>query len=194
MAKIILATSSPSRKEAFSFLGLDFDAKDSNVDEYFEGRPDSPEELVLHLARLKAEAIAKEYKKEIIIGFDTVGSFKDKILEKPKSRKEAFERLRLLSGNTHLFYTGIHMINLESGKTISKVVITKVKVRNLKDFEIERYLNQDSKFNTYALGFDPLGHYSSTFVREIEGSYNNMTRGIPLEIVVEMLSLVGYKL
>lgn len=193
MAKIILATSSPYRQEAFRFLDLDFVARSSDVDEYFDGRPNSPEELVLHLAKLKADVVAKNYNSGIIIGFDSVGWYNGQVLEKPKSREEAFQRLKSLSGNTFQFYTGIYMKNLKSGKEISKVVITNVKMRNLTDFEINKYLEQDSRFNTYALGFDPLEHYSSTFARKIDGSYNNLTRGIPLETIVEMLPEVGYK-
>lgn len=194
MPQIILATSSPYRQEAFRFLGLDFVAEGSAVDEYFDGRPNSPEELVLHLAKLKAEAVAKHYKDGIVIGFDSVGWFNGQVLEKPKSRREAFERLKSLSGNTHQFYTGIYMITLESGKILSKISLTNAEIRKLTDSEINKYLDQDSKFNTYALGYDPLGHYSSTFVKKIDGSYNNLTRGIPLETIAEMLMDMGYKI
>jgi len=194
MTKIILATSSPYRLEAFRFLDLDFIAQGSNVDEYFNGRPNSPEELVLHLAKLKADAVAKSYNSGVIIGFDSIGWYNGQVLEKPKSRNEAFQRLKSLSGNINQIYTGIYMKNLKSGKEISKVAITNVEMRNLTDSEINKYLEQDSRFNTYALGYDPLGHYSSTFVRKIEGSYNNLTRGMPLETIVEMLPNVGYKL
>lgn len=194
MTKIILATSSSSRQEAFRFLDLDFVAQGSDVDETFDGRPDSPEELVLHLAKLKAKAVAEHYDSGIIIGFDSVGWFNRQVLEKPKSREETFERLKVLSGNNYQFYTGIYMINLESGKDISKVAITDVQLRDLTDSEINKYLDQDPKFNTYASGFDPLENYSSSFVRKIDGSYNNLTRGIPLETIVEMLPDVGYRL
>jgi len=193
MTKIILATASPYRQKAFRSLDLDFIAQTSDVDESFDGRPNSPEKLVLHLAKLKAEAVAKHHDSGIIIGFDSVGWFNKQILEKPKSREKAFERLKSLSGNNHQFYTGIHIINIESGKVIFKAVITDVEIRNLLDSEINKYLDQDSKFNTYALGYDPLDHYSSTFVRKINGSYNNLIRGIPLETIVEMLPGVGYK-
>jgi len=194
MQKIILATSSPYRQEAFRFLDLDFVAEDSAVDEKFEGRPDSPQELVLHLAKLKAEAVARNHSSGIVIGFDSVGWFDGKILEKPESKKEAVQRLKDLSGNSHQFFTGVFMKNLESGKEISKLVETETEIRNLSDAEIEKYLEQDPRFNTYALGYDPLGHFSSTFVRRINGSYNNILRGIPLEAIVEMLPEVGYEI
>jgi septum formation protein len=194
MPQIILATSSPYRQEAFRFLGLDFVAQGSEVDEYFDGRPDSPGDLVQHLAKLKAESVAKKFDAGIVVGFDSVGWFNGQILEKPKSREEALQRLKSLSGNTHQFYTGIYMINLETGKNISNLVATNAEVRKLTDDDINKYLDQDPKYNTYALGYDPLGHYSSTFVRKIDGSYNNLTRGIPLEAIVEMLFDIGYKL
>lgn len=192
--KIILATSSPYRQEAFKFLGLNFVTNASNIDEYFDGRPESPEELVTQLARIKAEAVAKNYSEGIIIGFDSVGLLNNEILEKPKSREEAFNRLKAFSGNNHQFYTGIYMINLKENKRISRVVKTDVFMRTLSEKEINKYLDQDPKFDTYALGYDPLGNYSSTFVKRIEGSYNNLIRGIPLETIVEMLSEVGYDL
>lgn len=194
MTQIILATTSPYRKEAFELLNLEFVTEGSNVDEYFDERPNNPEELVLHLAKLKAEAVAKNHKSGIIVGFDSVGFFNNGILEKPISREEAYERLKSLSGNNHQFYTGIHIINLETQQTLSEVVKTDVFLRNLKEIEINKYLDQDSRVKTFALGYDPLGMYSSTFINKIEGSYNNLLRGIPLETIISMLFKVGYKL
>lgn len=192
--QIILATSSPYRIKAFKFLNLNFIAKASNADEDSEERPNTPKELVLYLAKLKNKAVAKNYKEGIVIGFDSVGWFDEQILEKPKSKDEAFERLKSLSGKTHQFYTGIYSINIKTKEQISKIVETEVSLRNLTDSEINKYLKQDPKFNTYALGYDPLEHYSSTFVKNIKGSYNNLLRGIPLETIVEILSKTGYKI
>jgi len=194
MQKIILATSSPYRQEAFGFLGLDFVAEASEVDEKFIGRPKKPESLVLKLAKLKAEAVARNYKKGIVIGFDSVGWYKNKILEKPESRNEAFKRLRSLSNNSSYFYTGIQIIDILTKKSIAKVIKTKIFFRNLSNTEINKYLNQDSNYTTYAHGYDPLGHYSSSFVKKIEGSYNNFIRGIPLETIIIMLKEIGYKI
>jgi septum formation protein len=190
---IILATSSPYRREAFGFLGVGFECEGSEIDENFPGRPERPEELVRILSRLKAESVAKKHKEGIVIGFDSVGYFNNSVLEKPKSREEAFQRLKALSGNSFHFFTGIHMISLSSGEVLSRVVKTGVFMRKISDQEINRYLDQDPGYNTYALGFDPLGNYSSSFIRGVEGSYNNVLRGIPLEAVVEMLSEAGFE-
>lgn len=192
MPKIILATSSPYRREAFEFLGIDFEAEGSNADESRVER-NNPEELVKELSKLKAETIAKNYSDAVIIGMDSVGYFNGQILEKPKSKEEAFQRLKSLSGNNHQFYTGIYIMNTVLDKTVSRVVKTEVFMRNLSDKEINKYLNEDPYFNTYALGYDPLKHSSSAFVQRVEGSYNNLLRGIPLEVIIEMLEEIGYK-
>jgi len=193
MSKIILATTSPYRKEAFGFLGINFTTEASNVAEQFEGRPENPEELVKHLAKLKAESVAKNHKEGIVIGFDSVGLFNGRILEKPKNKDEAFQRLKSMSGKIHEFFTGIHMINISTKQEISKVVKTTAKMRNYSELEIEKHLNQDKEFNKKALAYDPWGHYSTSFVKTIEGSYNNLLRGIPLEVIMETLFELGYR-
>lgn len=192
MSKIILATTSPYREEAFSFLGISFEIEGSKVDESQVPRT-NPEELVKQLSKLKAEAVAKNHSDAIVIGMDSVGCFEGKILEKPKSREESFERLKNLSGKKHEFYTGIYIINISTQITELKVVKSEIFMRELSDSEIKRYLDQDPTYNTYALGYDPLKNISSSFIIKLVGSYNNVLRGIPLEVLPEMLSRVGYK-
>ena len=190
--KIILATTSPYRKETFGYLGIPFETEGSNTDESQAERND-PEELVKSLSKLKAEAVAKNHSDAIVIGMDSVTYFNDKILEKPKSREEDFQRLKALSGNNHQFYTGVYIVNTATNKAISRVVITDVFMRKLSDEEINKYLDEDPHFNTYALGYDPVRHISSSFVKRIEGSYYNLLGGIPLETIIEMLRGIGYK-
>ncbi len=193
MPKIILATTSPYRRETFGYLGIPFETEGSNVDESQFER-DNPEKLVKDLSKLKAEAVVKNHSDAIIIGMDSAGYFNGKILEKPKSREEDFQRLKSLSGNNHQFYTGIYMVNTTTNKALSKIVITDVFMRELSDKEINKYLDEDQNFNTYALGYDPVKHISSSFVKRIEGSYNNLLGGIPLEAMMEMLYEIGFKL
>jgi septum formation protein len=191
---IILATTSPYRIERFKSLGIPFTAEESNVDEAQVKNPLPVKEFVLHLARLKAESVAKRHDDAIIIGFDSAGLFENQILQKPKTRDEAFLRLQSLSGKIHLFYTGIYLINGKTHKTISRVVETKVYFRNLNESEINRYLDEGPRYKTISIGYDSYSGYSSTFVRKITGSYNNLVMGIPLEEVVEMLQEAGYEL
>ena len=194
MQKIILATKSPYRKEAFTNLELDFVCEGSEVEESFPERPSDPKKLVLELAKRKAEFVAKNHKEGIVIGFDSIGWFNGKVLEKPKNWQESFERIRELSGKTHYFYTGIHIINIEKNLTKSEISETEITLREITDKEIEKYLNQDPNFNTYAIGFDPLGHYSMSFAISINGSYNNYLRGIPLELILKLLKEAEYKI
>ena len=127
---------------------------------------------------------------------DSVGVFENKILEKPRSKEEAFSRLRMLSADIHHFLTGITLIDGTSKKhpTISRVVHTEVRMRRLTDEDISGYLEQDPDYNTFAIGYDPLHHYSATFVRSIEGSYHNLLFGCPLEEIVEMLAEYDYRM
>jgi len=193
MTKIILATTSPYRREALGFLGIDFEAIGSGVDESQVKRT-SPGELVSKLSKLKAQAVAKNHPGAIVIGMDSVGYFDGKILEKPKSKEEAFNRLRKLSGNKYDFYTGIYMVNTSTKKEIAKIVKTEVFFRKLLDSEINKYLGQDPNYNTYAHGYDPLKNISSSFIAKLNGSPNNVLRGIPLEVLSEMLLEAGYNL
>lgn len=197
--KIVLATTSPYRKAAFEMLGIPFETMGSDVDEYFDGRPDDPAGLVAHLAKLKAEAVAKKnIGPNIIIGFDSVGWFDGKVLEKPQTTEEAQKRLQALSGNCYQFFTGLHVILIDSSgeeKIISRVVKTDIQMREISDAEIDWYLKQDNpNFKSYAQGYDPLGTYGATFIKEIHGSYNNPLRGIPLETIMEILNELGYKI
>ena len=85
------------------------------------------------------------------------------------------------------------MVNTATNKAISRVVKTEVFMRSLSDKEINKYLDEDPRFDTYALGYDPVKHVSSSFVLRIEGSYYNLLGGIPLETIIEMLPEIGYK-
>ena len=190
--QIILATLSPYRKEVFESLNIPFKVKASKVDESQLERGD-PGKLVRELAKLKAEAVAKNYKDAIVIGFDSVGFFNGKILEKPKSEKEAFKRLKLLSGKKHYHYTGIHIINTAKGKRISRVDKVSVFMRAFSDKEIKRYLKTDPAFNTFALGYNVQKCISASFIRKIEGNHLNLL-GIPLSVLMQMLNKIGYKL
>jgi len=187
---IVLATTSPYRIAAMKDTGMPFEAKSSKVEEYFEGRPTEPKQLVKVLSKLKAEAVAKDCPNSLVIGMDSIGYFNGKILEKVKSYEEAFERLKSMSGSSYDFYTGLTVIDTKTKKIKQKLAITHVKMRKITDDEIKRYLEQDPKYNTYAHGYDPWGHLSSTFIKSISGDPKNILTGIPLATIFQMINKV----
>jgi len=189
--KIILATRSKYKIKAMRKLGIKFVVKRSSVNESCVSRED-PRLLVLKLAELKAKDVSRKYKEGIIIGMDSVGFFNNRILEKPKSKKEAIGRLKRLSGRTHYAYTGIYIIYKKGDKlkSLSRVVKTKIIMRELSNDEIEKYVKSDENILSYCLGYDPDSALSSSFIKEIEGSYNNILSGTPIEVITEMLNKV----
>ena len=106
MKNIILASTSPRRRELLTLAGVKFEVLALNVDESVpKGTP--PEYAVEMTARKKAMAIAERHGRSIVIGADTVVVCDGKILGKPKSKKEAVEMLKMLSGREHLVMTGV---------------------------------------------------------------------------------------
>ncbi len=188
--KIILATTSPYRKEAFKFLKIPFTSEGSDVDERAV-KKSNPEDLVSELAKMKAEAVAKKHADAIVLGFDSLGYFEGRILEKPKTRDEAFDQLKMMSGNMHELINCTYAINTKTKKTRSHITKTKVYFRELSDNDIDKYLDEGDDYKTLAAAYNALGNYSATFVRRVEGSHN-LFHGLPLEIIPELLKEIGY--
>lgn len=189
--KLILATTSKYKKKVFAYLGLPFRTEASKIDESIFPRKD-PRKLVLALSKAKALAVASRYKEKeaIVIGLDSIGYFRRKILEKPKSKEEAIARLKELSGKRHSTFTGICMINNANGKILQQVVRTDVWFRKLSDEEIKKYVESDKDIFGICLGYDPETKISSSFAIKIKGSYNNLLNGMPTEVIPEMLERI----
>lgn len=187
---IILATTSPYKKKVFTYLNIPFRSIDSKVDESVIPRK-NPKKLVLALSRLKAKAVAN-YSNGIIIGLDSIGYFKGRFLEKQRSKQDSLNRLKMISGKTFYSYTGICIIakSKTEEKIYQRVVKTKVRMRILSDKEIRDYVNSDPNILKYCIGFDPELGLSSSFVKSIKGSYNNLLNGMPIEAIKEMLDKI----
>jgi septum formation protein len=187
MIKIILASGSPRRKQILEQVGLNFTVEVSD----YEEKPIpgiSPFEFVEKLSLEKAKAVAKNHKDAIIIGADTTVVIDNQILGKPKTKEEAKEMLRKLSGNTHLVFTGFTVIDIRNNKIITKHVITKIKFKNLSDEEIAGYVETGEPMDKAgAYGVQDRG---ALFVEHIEGDYSNIT-GLPIVNIFEILKTLG---
>ncbi len=173
MGKLILASSSPNRRQILERAGIEFDWMVSDADENAEGL--SPKELVLELSRRKLEAVLPRCLfDDVVVTADTVVSIDDEILGKPHDRAEAERFLRLLSGRTHVVYTGVHIAY--RGKIKSFYQKTDVVFYPLSEEEIKGYLDSGEWFGK-AGGYGIQGP-AALFVEGITGDYNNIF-GLP---------------
>ncbi|MDW8799869.1 Maf-like protein [Clostridium sp. A1-XYC3] len=190
--KIILASASSRRQELLNRLIEDFKIIVSDFDENsveFKGDCGS---YVMELAEGKALDVCNKVKEEaIVIGCDTIVSYKDTILGKPQDEKEAFNMLKLLSGNIHQVYSGIAVVNNSSGKIIREFVCTDVKFDKLSDMQIEKYIEK-GEYADKAGAYGIQG-YGGIFVEEIHGCYYNVV-GLPLNKLSKMLKEMGVNL
>src|SRR3954454_8536482 len=110
MQNLILASSSPRRKELLENLLLSFAISSSDVDESFDPAL-SPEEVVVELANRKAKAVFNENPESYVIGADTIVVANGDILGKPANEAEASSMLKILSGKKHEVYTGVSILS-----------------------------------------------------------------------------------
>ena len=187
MRKIILASASPRRKEILRKTGLNFSICTS---EYKEDINLSlkPRTLAKFLSRKKAETVAHKYKNAIIIAADTFIVFKNRLLGKPHTDKEAEKMLNMLNGKAHSVITGFTIMDTASKKILSRSVETKVYFKKLGRKEINAYVRSKEpldKAGAYAI--QGLG---SVFIERIDGDFLNVV-GLPLRALTENLKKFG---
>lgn len=134
--KIVLASSSPRRKELLQTAGINFEIDVEGVDEVPQG--DTPEEKVCSIAAQKCRPVAVRRPNDCVIGADTVVSVDGDILGKPHDREDAKNMLCRLSGREHTVYTGV-CISAHGKETVFSEA-TKVKFFDLTDKEIADYV------------------------------------------------------
>ncbi len=172
---IVLASSSPRRIQLLKLLDIDFTVFSIPVNE-LEQHPDGPEELVLRNATLKGEAVKKHYPEHLIIAADTTVWLGNKALQKPTSPEEAFQFLKLLSGRSHIVYSGVYIASPEQTETF--IDTTEVTFHNITDEEINYYIEKYKPF-------DKAGAYGAqdwaglVFIKEIKGDFYNVM-GLPV--------------
>ncbi len=174
---IILASKSPRRAHLLQQIGLQFTIDASSAVEIFEDHL-SPSEIVQHLSFIKANDIAKKYKKGIIIGSDTIVVIDGEILGKPVDNNDAEKMLQRLSGRTHSVFTGIAFIDAYTKKSFVDFERTDVTFRTLRTEEIRSYIRSGSpmdKAGAYGIQDD----FGAVFIERINGDYYTVV-GFPI--------------
>jgi len=170
-------------------MGLHFDVVQSSVEEEKVVRDESPREHVIRLSEEKARDVGKITPDSWVLGADTVVYINGTILCKPKTREEALDMLRRLSGQEHSVLTGFSVLNVSKGKGERGSVETAVKVKLLSPVEMEWYVQTGEPFDK--AGAYAIQGIGSFMVESIRGSYTNVV-GLPVcEVIVVLVRLVA---
>ena len=185
--RLILASRSPRRFDLSKQMGLDFEVISSTVEEVFVSA-ESPREHVIRLAEAKALDVGNQFPENWVIGADTIVYVDGIILGKPKSREEAVDMLKRLSGEEHRVLTGISVRHSNKGKGECEAVETAVRVKSLSPVEMDWYIGTGEPFDK-AGGYGIQG-IGSFMIESINGSYTNVV-GLPLCELMQMLIRLG---
>lgn len=195
MSKIILASASPRRKELLAKAGISFTVIPAAGEE--KRTSENPGEAVQQLARDKAEWVAQSLAEceegTLVIGSDTIVVFENRILGKPKDRRDAAETLEKLQGNTHQVYTGVTVLERKAGKWVEHTFFesTDVTFYPVSREEIQDYIATGEPM-------DKAGSYGiqglfSIYVKGICGDYNNVV-GLPVARLFHEMKKSGINL
>ena len=188
MLPLVLASSSPYRRELLTRLRLPFTWGAPQIDE--SRRPDEDAEALVHRLSLeKAQALSASHSQHLIIGSDQVAVLGSQIIGKPHTLERAREQLMAASGNSVTFLTGLTLLNSATGQQQTDCVPFTVHFRRLSEAQIMRYLTAEQPFDC-AGSFKAEGLGISLF-RSTEGSDNNSLIGLPLIRLVDMLQASG---
>ncbi len=185
---LVLASTSPFRRELLSKLRLPFETATPDIDE--SPLPDEePESLVKRLSLEKAKAVAADYPQALIIGSDQVACVDNQILGKPGSHQKAMQQLRLTSGKTVTFLTGLTLYDSASGNSRTLCEPFHAHLRELTDMQIDNYLQREQPYN--CAGSFKSESLGIALFRRLEGDDPNALVGLPLIRLIEMLGQFG---
>ena len=191
MSHLILASTSPYRRELLERLNLPFDAMDSALDEDpFKEKIKAPMELTTTLAYEKAQAIFKDHPESYVIGGDQIGLFEEEILGKPKTFEKACAQLGKMQGRTHQLVTSVCVLGPKGFKK-EFTDITTLTMRDLSKEEIERYVKVDDPLN--CAGSYKIETVGITLFESIETKDSTAIVGLPLIQLSQVLREIGFQ-
>lgn len=188
MLKLVLASSSPRRRQLLAEAGYDFEVVDPTIEEPANlGSALGPAGWAEALAYFKARSVAQFIPNAYVLGADTVvaaaGAARE-LLGKPADHIEATQMLRRLSGTRHQVITGVALLGPAGYRQISSDV-TYVTLRPMTEEEVQAYVDSGEwigKAGAYAIQ-----ESADRFVEKVEGSYSNVV-GLPMEMVGRMFA------
>jgi septum formation protein len=186
--KLILASSSPRRRDILKQIGLDYEPVDINVDETIESGV-SPEKLALDIAKRKAIAASALSGDAAVIAADTIVVLEDgTVLGKPQDGSEAVRMLERLQGAKHTVITAIALLNGSDGKLVAAYDKADVTFLPMSAGEIEWYVSTGEPLDK--AGAYGLQEKGMMFVQKIEGSPSSVI-GLPVHLLYQLFKKAG---
>ena len=191
MSPLVLASTSAFRRSLLERFGIPFEVAAPETDETpLPG--ESPASTAVRLAEAKARAVASRHPQALIIGSDQVASDGDRRYGKPLTRDNAIRQLQAMRGREIVFHTGLCLFNSASGRVQVRCVDTAVGFRDLRDDEIEAYLDKEDALQ--CAGSAKSEGLGITLLNYLRGDDPNALVGLPLIALAEMLRNEGLPL
>lgn len=192
MSPLILASTSPYRKELLERLMIPFQTHDSQVDEdQFKNDISDPLVLTKTLAFEKAKSVFNHKEDSYIIGGDQIGLFENQILGKPKTKENAVVQLRKLAGKTHELITSTCILG-PNGFVYEWTNHTTLRMRSLTLEEIKRYIDKDDPLN--CAGSYKIESVGISLFESIQTEDSTAIVGLPLIELSKVLRTLGFEL
>jgi septum formation protein len=188
---IVLASTSPFRRDLLGRLQLPFEAVAPETDESTLPS-EHPAATAERLSAAKARAVVERYPNALIIGSDQVAYSGETRFGKPGTRQNAIAQLRAMSGKAVIFHTGLCLLNSASGRIHLRGVPTEVRFRELSDAEINRYLDKEDALN--CAGSARSEGLGISLLEYMRGDDPNALVGLPLIALCDMLRAEGVDL
>lgn len=188
--RLILASGSTERQEIFNMVGFKYEVIKSLVEE--DSKETDPSEYVKELSKNKANSVASQIEGQaVIVAADTVIYMNGKVYEKPKTKEEAFQNIKEMSGNVTYAITGVTIKDLYQDKEICFADIGEVYIKDVCDEDIKWYVENEKAIFERA-GYAIHGK-AAIFLDKINGDYNTLF-GISPSKVYDKLKELGYNM
>ena len=188
--QLILASTSPYRRELMQRLRIPFDVVSPEVDESpLAG--ELPRDLACRLALAKARAVARLHPRAVVIGSDQVADLDGEPLGKPGTHVRAMEQLRRMSGKTVIFQTAVAVVCLEAGFSQEELAPVRVKFRELSEAEIQAYLLAERPYD--CAGSAKSEGLGIALLDSIDSDDPTALVGLPLIRTCRMIRAAGVK-
>lgn len=185
--RLILASSSPRRRDLLASIGLECDVIPSHIPEE-RAADETAEEYVARLSREKARAIASQHRDRWVLAADTTVVIGEQMLEKPLDEADARRMLATIAGQTHVVHTAVTLMCVANAYSDTHICSSEVRMLPLSPGDIAWYVATREPL-------DKAGAYAAQgvgalFIDSIHGSYTNVV-GLPLASLFQMLRKAG---